>query len=171
MESIIEYTNVLSESLCDDIVDMFNEQTTDKFTNVYEIPKYSKEWSKIEGVLYKQMLVYLNKYNMAILPDNSELYSNLSSDLKITHFKIQKYDNTLKEFVREPNRKNLITAVLFLNQPTTGGELVFSNNLSDKKITPVTGNLVLFPDEIEYIYNISPCDEEYYVITAQISVV
>ena len=169
METIIEYTNVLSDILCDDIVEMFKDRPDEKRKNAYDIPKYSKEWSKIETVLYKQMLVYLNKYNMEIFNQDSKLYSTLSADLKITNFKIQQYDNTnsMKEFIREPSRKNVLTTVLFLNQPETGGELVFSH----KKISPVTGSLVMFPDEVDYIYNISPCSEEYYVITTQISVV
>ena len=66
MESIIEYTNILPDILCDAIVEMFKEQIAEKCINVYDIPKYSKEWCKIERVLYKQMLLYLNKYNMEV---------------------------------------------------------------------------------------------------------
>ena len=196
MESIIEYTNVLPDILCDDIVEMFKDRPDNSPTqvvppcfgnstiyyvdtslrkyyktliNTYDIPKYSKEWSKIESVLYKQVLVYLNKYNMEIFNHHHKLYSTLSNDLKITNFKIQKYDNTntLTEFIREPSRKNVVTAIIFLNQPEKGGELVFSH----KTISPETGNLVIFPDEVDYIYQISPCNEDYYVITTQISTV
>ena len=176
MSFVIEYPNILLDILCEDIIELFNEQNECQSTTIMNIPKNSKEWDKIERFIYKTILIKLNEYKISMLNKNSEIINELSKKLKLPSFTIQKYNDAIipNKFNRENSRKNVVTFVLFLNNPE-GGELVFKKidkeNLQSKEYTvyPESGKLIVFPDDINHLFKINGYKGDYYVISNQIS--
>ena len=175
MSFVIEYPNILPDILCEDIIDLFNEQSELRNTSM-NIPKNSKDWDKIERLIYKNILIKLNEYKISMLNKNDEIVNELSKQLKLTNFTIQKYDtdNIPTKFNRINSRKNVVTFVLFLNT-LQGGELIFKkmdNETSQYKeyiVYPESGKLVIFPDDINHLFKINNYKGEYCVISNQIS--
>jgi len=175
MSLIFEQPNLFTDFLCEDIIDLFNEMNTDK-SNIINIPKNDNTWTKIEKILYKNILIKLNEYKISLLNKNDagDLVNELSKSLKLQHFTIQKYnDNIPEKFSRINSRKNVVTFILFLNKPEEGGEILFKekieNNYETHIMFPEIGKLIIFPDNIDYIFKINKYKGDYYVISNQIS--
>lgn len=157
MSFIIEYPNVISEAICEDIL-----EKTDLSKIWTPIPKNDQRWNRAERLLYKTVLVHLTQYKLQILESNPDLAKELGKKLKLEEFTIQKV--TSRQFLRPPSRKHVVTFVMFLTEPE-GGELKFKH----KTVIPEIGKLVFFPDDVEHIYTINPQKGEYWVISNQIS--
>ena len=114
MSFIIEYSNILSDILCEDIIDLFNEKSESQSMN---IPKNSKDWYKIELLIYKNILIKINEYKISMLNKNDKIVNDLSKTLKINNFTIQKYNDDFLpvKFNRINSRQNVVTFILFLN--------------------------------------------------------
>jgi hypothetical protein len=194
MSYILEYPNIFSSILCEDIIDLFDEYTIQQNTNVMNIPKNVPEWDKIERIIYKNILIKLNEYKISMLNKNDEIVNELSKQLKLNHFTIQKYDltNIPSNLCRINSRKNVITFIIFLNKPK-GGNIIFkkinntlnndtlninntlninikNDNLNEEYVViPEIGKIIIFPDDINHIFKINSYEDEYYIISNQIS--
>ena len=194
---IVEYKNFINKSVCDDIIDLFNEnkkleikkynvkKTLETInSSILLIPKHNNDWEKIEKYLYKELLNKINDYKNKLFESKFEnnifkdiLITNLNSDMYLKNFVIQKidYTNESKEkiiikdnYYRISDRYNFLTFILYLNDIDKGGELYFDDGSS---IYSEKGKLILLPDDIQYLYNIvPPISNEQYIITGQICI-
>ena len=169
-ELIIQCSNSISEFLCDDIIEKYNENTSDTKIN---IQKNSKGWNKIELLIYKQLLINIKKYKNYICNNNTfesnRIYSLLTQDLYMEFFTILKIDpatcNNDKycEYPKNYNRKNLLNFVFYLNTINDGGNLVYN----DFFLNPEKGKLVIYPYNQNFKYKY-PVNESQYLIIGQI---
>ena len=157
MSNIVEYSSVLSELICEDII-----ENIDPLKSTIPIPKNDPEWDRIERILYKIILTLLTQYKLHIMESNPVLAKELGKKLKLEEFTIQKAVGP--RFLRPVSRKHVVTFVLFLTQPQ-GGELKFAQHT----IIPEIGKLVFFPDDLDHMYTMAPHTGEYWVISNQIS--
>ena len=58
MNNIYCNDDVLSDFLCDDIIELFNDNDNDSLI----IPKHCNKWNKIEKILYRELLINIKKY-------------------------------------------------------------------------------------------------------------
>jgi hypothetical protein len=163
---IISYPNTLTEVLCDDIVEYYDELGTD---DNFIIPKNNNTWKKIELNIYKQLLMKVNDYkNKFICMDSNQnafdIIQMLNSDLYIKDFTIQKLKSNNTKYYRENNRHNKLAFLFFLREPEECEEIVFNHLV----IKPQKGLLLLFPDSISKCYKIK-IKENQYVISGQFS--
>jgi hypothetical protein len=175
MSNIIEYNNILPELLCNDIIDLFIEETEDENKTIFNIPKNNDEWKKIEKILYKELLIKIKTFKNHLLMNNTNENNNLlillNKQLFTKHFTILKYDmkegvEFIKNYQRTNNRFNVMTYVFFLNSIENGGEIYFSNG---NIVKSETGKLLLFPDDMEYEYKCkSPISNDQYIISGQL---
>jgi len=176
MTFVLEYPNILSNLLCEDIICLYDEENDKKNTNIMNIPKNSDTWDKIERILYKNVLIKINEYKINMVNKNNDIVSELSKTLKLTNFTIQKYDESSIpiNFSRINSRKNIVTFILFLNK-VEGGEIIFkktdltdNTNTENYIVRPEIGKLIIFPDDINHIFKIQKYKGSYYVISNQI---
>ena len=172
--TIIEYKKTLSDVLCEDIIDKFEENSAEL---LFIIPKNCIEWRKIETVLYKELLIKINEYknkiiNVNLCDETNELLLLLNKTLFIKDFIIQKYltgdrENPAFKLSRTNNRYNVLTFVYFLNDcDGGGGELVFGNDI---KIAAEVGKLLIFPENREHHNKLYlPVDGSQYIISGQL---
>ena len=122
MNNIYCNDDVLSDFLCDDIIELFNDNDNDSLI----IPKHCNKWNKIEKILYRELLINIKKYKNKILnnilnkndKDISEVCKMIDKDMYLKHFKIIKIvndNNNLVYNLREKNRYNVISFIYFLN--------------------------------------------------------
>lgn len=81
MTDIFEYNNSLTDMICENIIEYF-EEDSDK--NIFNIPKYNKKWERIERLLYKELLMRINDYKNKLLQNinlNNELLLLLNNEL------------------------------------------------------------------------------------------
>jgi hypothetical protein len=169
-ELIIEYKNSITEFICDEIIEKF-EQKNELF---FEIPKDDKDWNKIERTIYKQLLININKYKSEILKidtgKKNELYNSMN-ELYTKHFTIIKIEKNMeKDYYniehKSYNRFNILNYVFFLNNITEGGQII--NDYCD--IKPKSGKLVIFPNDFDYKYKLRyPRNENQYIICGKLS--
>lgn len=183
--TIIEYKRTLTDILCEDIIEKFEENYVDCFI----IPKNCAEWQKLETVLYKELLIKINLYKNHIINNNlcdetNEILLLLNRSLFIKNFVIHKYSGDSGDNVdgaeagkffklrRTNNRYNVLTFVYFLNDCENGsggggGELVFGNQM---RITPEAGKLLIFPENREHHHNelYVPVACSQYIISGQL---
>lgn len=198
---IVEYKNFISEDICENIIELFNESENkiDKQTEIMDnkksilgniithillIPKNNNDWKKIEMYLYKELLIKLNDYKNKIFEtlDNNNSFKDililrLNEKMYLKDFIIQKNDCSIlynenhiikNNYYRIDNRYNFLTFILFLNDVDKECKIIFDNesiiNVEKKK-------LIIFPDDIEYLYNLIPSIlNEQYIITGQICI-
>ena len=193
---IIEFNNIIPKILCDEIIKKFeNTETTEKYKNKTQhvfnfkqvvIPKQNDLWVKIEVLLYKQLLLNLNKYkekNFDINNFNNEINILLNKKLYTTSFFIQKYvpsENNIyiEDFNKINSRYNCFTFVYFLNSSDEAEitiESIESNesNEFNKKTTtihPKKGNLIIYTENLNnnYKYKLPSSEKSLYIITGQI---
>jgi hypothetical protein len=171
---IQEFINILPNILCDDIANKIKkseiisiEHTLYTYREL-EIPKNSDEWTKIECVLYKNLLVKLKKFNEKFL-------INQSISLILDSFIIQEYipsDTNIRidNFNKRLSRHNFLTFIYFLNDVSNGGIEIITNNGEKHFIEPCKGKLVIFTENIDYIYKYILPDIPFYIITGQIRI-
>ena len=174
--TIQTFENILSIPLCEDIIERFEDSNNDDNNDVSltkVIPKEAEGWKKIEHKLYLELLKQLFLYKSVLLTsinniENNKMISLLSNDIYLYDFRVEKYvpsNNTQSEQNRnrENNRHNVITFIYFLNNISTGGEIV----VNDVKINSKQGTLLLFPDDYNARYN-PPCSNCQYTVTGQL---
>ena len=132
--SVIEYPNVIPPILCNDIINYFNKENS----NIFLIPKNNTKWKRIEMLLYKELLLHIDKYKKTLLNQltdiyTNQLYSSLSSKLYMDSFKIIKYSHQDSEFFINNyeltnNRHNVLSFIFYLNDVSEGGEIYFKQN-------------------------------------------
>jgi hypothetical protein len=177
MTSIFEYNNSLTDMICENIIEQFEENNGNN--NIFNIPKNNKEWERIERLLYKELLMRLNDYKNKLLENinlNNELYTLLNNELHTKHFSVQKINIGKDKIVYNftPNRYNVLTYIFYLNDVDDGGEVVFPSSenrmLDNYIIKPKRGKLVLFPENIDmFNYNVKcPANCSQYIITGQL---
>jgi len=167
MNNFIFQKKILTKELCDDIIEIFEETNN----NLYEmvIPKKSKQWEKIEIILYKNLLMKIYEYKNELIIINKQqdilkddLIFNLNKKLYIRHFKIRKYNNDSEIlFIKNPNRYNLLVFILCLNN---NFDILINNNI----IPTECGNLILFPHSYNYKIKV-PLSETQYIIYGELS--
>jgi hypothetical protein len=193
MDYIIEFKSSIPSTLCDNIINMFEEQT-DKYPGVtfsgvnpkikdttdFCIPKNNDRWSKIESFLYKELTSKIKKYKILInekmnLQNNNYgiIYNYFDNKNVFTEvFMIQKYKKNIGKYVyhtdfslHEKIEKSyrLLTFLWYLNDVENGGETEFWNKY---KIKPEKGKLVLFPASWCYPHTGKmPVSSDKYIIT------
>ena len=131
MTAIFEYNNSLTDMICENIIEQFEENNGNN--NIFNIPKNNKEWERIERLLYKELLMRLNDYKNKLLENinlNNELCILMNNELYTKHFSIQKINIGKDEIVYNftPNRYNVLTYIFYLNDVDDGGEVVFASS-------------------------------------------
>ena len=108
MSSIFEYNKSLTDIMCENIIEYF-EEDSDK--NIFNIPKYNKKWERIERLLYKELLMRINDYKNKLLEKinlNNELLLLLNNELYTKYFSIQKIEvgknEIIDKYIFIPNR-------------------------------------------------------------------
>ena len=167
---IYQYKNSIPDLLCNDIIDLFDNQTDGKYdgltiggvnkdikdTTDFLIPHKCNKWSKINSFLQKELNNHLQKYIKQInidsyLPDNNNTVDGrifIDSKLMIDNFMVQKYTKNKgkytfhNDFHKDENRYRIITYLWYLNDIIEGGETEFWDGY---KIKPEKGKLILFP--------------------------
>jgi len=182
MSFLFEYNNSLTDMLCETIIESFDSELHDG--NIFNIPKNSKTWGKIERMLYKELLVKLNETKLKLLENinmNNELLLLLNKSLYTKHITIQKIDigdKCINNYNLIPNRYNVLTYIFYLNDIMEGGELIFnvdnvsgnnSTNLTKNIIKPTIGKLVLLQEDIKFPYICClPKSNVQYIISGQL---
>lgn len=190
MNFIYENDNSLCEELCNDIIELYeNDENKDegrtiggvdmkiKNTTDLIIPKNNEKWKKIEECLYKELHKNILKYIEQI---NCESYNpkfnngtdtNIfkNTNLEAYYFMIQKYDKNKGEYIYhndfylEKNKYRVITFLWYLNDVKEGGETQFWDSY---KIKPKTGKLILFPASWTFQHRgLMPKSSNKYIIT------
>jgi hypothetical protein len=190
MNFIYENDNSLSEELCNDIIELYENddrkydgitqgglQKKIKNTTDLIIPKNNEKWEKIEKCLYKELHKNILKYIKHI---NCESYNpefnngrdaNIfkNKNLEAPGFMIQKYEKNVGEYVYhddfsiENNKHRIITFLWYLNDVEEGGETQFWDSY---KIKPKTGKLILFPSWWTYQHRgLMPKSNNKYILT------
>jgi hypothetical protein len=178
MSNIFEYNKSLTDIMCENIIEYF-EEDSDK--NIFNIPKYNKKWERIERLLYKELLMRINDYKNKLLEKinlNNELLLLLNNELYTKNFSIQKIgvekNEIIDKYIFIPNRYNVLTYIFYLNDIEHGGEIVFipleDESLETYTIKPKKGKIVLFPENINtFKYNVMlPVNYSQYIITGQL---
>lgn len=171
MDFIVEYSNTIPDSLCDDIVVLFLEYINEKNTQKMEIPKDNINWKKIERFLYKELLTKINSYKTHFIQNSIDNESSLllNENMYLRYFLIKMYEtvNTteyIENYDRINSRYNVLTFVFFLNTVENGGTIYFEN----KMVNAEKGKLILFPDKTKYNCCL-PISNNQIIITGQLS--
>jgi len=192
---VIDFNNVIPNILCDEIIKKFenSENKSKKYKNKtilsnnsfnfeqFEIPKQDNEWKKIEIMIYKQLLIHLNKYKQQIfdinnLGTNNFLNVLFNTNLYLTSYHIQKYspkENSvyIEDFNKIHSRYNCFTFVYFLNSNDEAEITIDTkNNIIPIAIKPRKGNLVIYTENIDnkYTYKLPLLRDNLYINTRQL---
>jgi len=190
-EFIFQKKYSLSPELCDEIIELFNNQPLSNRANINnEYEKYSiipmntnnTLEDKIVKCLNKELQLCVSKYNEII--SNKEKYKseynydipfNLLNNIVLftNEYSIIKYQHSLlskdkKHFTYHLNIQNdtysKCTFIWYLNDVYSGGETTFMSNQSS--IVPEKGKIVLFPSTWCYAYKDNiPIHENKYIMT------
>lgn len=172
------YENVLSNDLCEKIIDLFLKETNKcpgltsgglnikvKNTTDFHLKNNPTEkWSKIDNELYKALNSclekYRNKYNAFFQFNNIE----------DTGFQIQRYIanegfyDYHHDFLVENNKHRILTFLFYLNNVQEGGETEFF--YGNFKINPIAGKCVLFPASWTFPHKgLMPISNDKYIVT------
>ena len=178
-EYIVEYPNTISEFICEDIIDFFTEDNTN---TMFEIPKNKEQYSKIEKLLYTQLLMKIQDYKSRLInyPNTNEknkMTNIFNNKVYTKSFVVKKYggkEEEVNDFNNNNyNRYTFLNYILYLNVVDTdknNGEIIFDNGII---IKPNIGKLVLFPENIhcKYKYMVpTNIDNEFqYILSGQLS--
>ena len=137
---IRENSNFITDEICNDIIEIYEEEKIDsEIYNMDICKKYKKIKRFLTSELQKNIYEYNKKIN--ILPGYNLLHFENISKLEFT-FYIQKNNkkevNITKRFSEK--RIKLLMFIIFLNE--YDGEVTFCNEF---KIVPKVGKLVIFP--------------------------
>jgi hypothetical protein len=169
-ENIFEHKNCFNSFICDDIIENFEE--TNK--NIFEIPKHNDKWVKIEKMIYKEILIKLNLYKNNLILKNTNESENLvlllNETLHTKSFIIEKItpsndEKETKYYNAKNNRFNVLSYIIYLNEPKQGGGIVLKEFL----IKPECGKLVFINyDNYKDIHFKRPEHDIQYVIYGEL---
>jgi len=152
---------VLPELLCEDIIDKFESVTTSTNSaeidkRIFVIPKKDKDWQKIECLIYKELLVNINKYKdfliNRMIEHDVDLINKFNSDMFIKEFTIEKCV-TKNTFKRNNNRYNILSFIFILteNSSKPSNSSMQSYNQGDLLLVTDTNflenNIDIVPDQ------------------------
>ena len=194
---IKQFPNSLPESLCDEIINKFENDDTKrdgvthggknklvKDTTDKNIEFGEENWKEIDEILYKEMSKRLNEYLREL--NNVENYkaeNNNNFDFEVirvnlltdTGFMIQKYTKNVGKYIYhndgsiewESQRSRVITYLWYLNTIDEGGQTEFWGNY---RVKPEKGKLILFPASWCFPHRgIMPISDDKYIITGWFS--
>lgn len=187
---IIEFPNSIPEVLCETIIENYELCKLNTVTElihsskineptIFEIPKNNDHWNRIEKILYKELLININKYKNSILLLNTvetiHLLKLFNNPLFTNSFLIHKFSCTNifsspvsenNKLCKKHNRYNVLSYIYYLNTISDGGEVKFKNGTT---IIPERGKLVLFPENLNYAYKQTiPISNDQYIIYGQL---
>ena len=183
MDYIFEFNNSLTTILCENIIELFEEDCNNE--TKFNIPKNNENWKKIENILYKEILIKINNIKNKIILDinkNIDFIDLLNKSLYTKDLCIQKInseEDIINKYNFIPNRYNVFTYIFYLND-IEGGEIVFTkfnskniinNSLNNEIIiNPKKGKLIIFIEDINnyYYYKYNIPKESQYIISGQI---
>ena len=196
MEYIYEIKNSIPDTLCKDIITMYElenirypgvtlsgvNQNIKKTTDMV-IPKNDLKWCKIEKILYDELKKSLIQYNTFISNKLFNMNNNFDNNIDSIHFEtqklhtesfmIQKYDMQdgkyiyHNDFLAERDKYRVITFLWYLNDVNIGGETEFWGGKFYVK--PEIGKLILFPSSWTYPHRGKmPISSDKYIITGWI---
>lgn len=164
MDLIKTYKNTITDDICNQIINMYNENTTIKIkgctsagvnesvkkTSDYLIDNNNHYWKDIDTLLYDTLNHYLNEYFQYLHSIN---YTTFNIDNIVdSGFQIQKYEKNIGFFsyhddfhIINENNKNyyrMLVYIFYLNDVDEGGETIIFDN---HKISPKAGTLLFFP--------------------------
>lgn len=166
---------ILPDVLCEHIIELFEEDAVFENTNnpVFIIPKKNNRWEKIERIIYKELLVNLNKFKNNLMnhircDGDIEFINKLNDNLFLREFKIEKItnENTLK---KTNNRYNVLSFIFFLNELSQKSEFgVDVDNIENNTVAVYKqGDLVFLRDHVVSNKN-TRLIENQYIISGQL---
>jgi hypothetical protein len=188
MNFVKTFTNSLGESMCKEIISIFENnqelqfpgstlipddinQNVKKTTDVHScVLQTNQKWMLLEPLLRNELTVKLERYFYEL--NNTTFVSNPPSIMSDKGFQIQKYnanDGFYKfhhDFNMECGRSRCLTYLWYLNDVTEGGETEFYEGT---KIIPETGKLLIFPSTWTYVHRGNmPISNDKYIMTGWI---
>jgi hypothetical protein len=167
-ELVKEFNKIIPDSLCEDIIDKYEENETRSTASSQIIEKGSIDWKKIERIIYRELLFHLNQYKTELIQQRQftencmEMIECLNKPLYVKEFAIQKLNSVNSSIQRIHNRYNVITFFLFLNDAEDGIDIILDNN----SILPRRSNLLFFPDNMTFSYR-HDIHKPLYIISGQ----
>jgi hypothetical protein len=181
MENIIKklictYENVLTNRMCDNIINKFNNcnntnNTSNKDSNFsyYTINNKSSDfnqWKEIDDIICKIIGEHTMLYNKYCNDTIDQFTYNQFQDNGYTIYKYYKntgFQNFKHDFEWNHLGAAMVSFIFFLNTIEEDGELEFINGV---KITPKKGNLILYPAtwDIMYKHNMSKNQDKYSIV-------
>ena len=186
MDVVIEFKNSLNELLCNEIINLFeNEKINHKkgrigynaiidlnIKDTHEILldntlfNKNKRWEEIKSILQDELNKNILEYFLKI--DNLFMINN--DIFKFSGFQIQKYIKNEGKYTYHDDFTNynnndyrIITYIWYLNDVIEGGETEF---LEKYKIIPEKGKLLLFPSFWTHPHcGLMPISNDKYIIT------
>jgi hypothetical protein len=189
MNFIYEYDYALSDELCQDIINLY-EQSDDKYDGVTGggmnkavkdttdliINSNNEQWKNIADFLKNELIYNLKQYmdniNFEYKKHNYELFDRA---VDISNFMVQKYEKNVGKYIyhndfsvdHDTKKHRILTYIFYLNTVETGGETEFLNEKI--KIKPKTGKLLFFPAFWTYPHRgVMPVSSDKYIITGWI---
>lgn len=175
----IEYNNIVSKKICDEIIKLFNEIEHETFEmnlykyKYYSIPKSHFKWIKYEFFLYKQLLLYLKKYDEYKCKMNqiNENNSFILKNFNIISYSANNNNTIIDNFNKQLNRNNYFSFVYLLNTIDDAYMKITDDNDKTTEFKINKGSLIIYPENINYFYNFKlPFDCELFVITGQLRI-
>jgi hypothetical protein len=187
---IFEIPNSLPESLCDDMIYMYELEDNKydgltfsgvnkniKDTTDLVMPKNNILWEKVEKILNNQLSKGLTDYLKQLNKEEYSTYQrkyHVLDECKLTvdSFMLQKYKKCKGRYIyhndsyneSDNDRYRVITFIWYLNDVTEGGETEFFGG--EIKIKPEKGKLVLFPASWTFPHRGKmPISNDKYIIT------
>ena len=154
------YDDVLSQKMCENIIQKF-ESNTDQHVKTYledhrsftevNINQHISDWSMELDVLFGTMQVYLNQYKRDVGIDER----SWPEEMGYEELRMKRYlPNTEDEFkfhvdVNDySSARRFLVYFWYLNDVIEGGETVFQKNRNEEpilKVQPKMGRLLMFP--------------------------
>jgi prolyl 4-hydroxylase len=168
MEYVYEARDVIPKSLCDEIIDKFeNDPDTDdgrinkgivnhtvkKSTDlsIYLRPSWKRINDQIERYLFNGIREYFDNLLYRVYHGNSTILAQLFGDnINITNFQIQRYkENEYFNWHMDDRfgEKRLLAFIIYLNDNEAGTEF-----LNYKNIKPEVGKILFFPSTWTYTH-------------------
>ena len=159
VKNIKVFNNYLSKDECEHIIGLI--QNTETSNNRPLQPDDSGNPSL--SLLYYDSLDYSEKYIPEI---HSLVEKEYSIKLKPRHSRFAQWvhNNSLSIPIDDMGSKdsNHMAGWVFLNEDYDGGEITFINH--DLSFKPKTGDLIMFPGNIHYWYNVGPANGSRYIM-------
>lgn len=183
---LLEQDNVLDRTICDNIIDRFNQDTRSVpgSINLNEVNvnvKQSldlhisnlKDWKDIDTILYNTFSKFIANYMKELSTVNSKLVPFFTNHVFDTGYQIQKTkigefftwhdDNNIAGTYSSNQDARILTYIIYLNDVDEGGETEFINGI---KVKPTAGKGLIFPPHWTYLHRgVAPVSNDKYICT------